>query len=89
MDLVKRSVEHILFVPSKEVFVTLLVVLAVIIPLWRLLLDPKRGLQPPRLREPIPYVSNIWLYMTNKKEFLKRIRYVSHDKISMKTEQCS
>lgn len=86
MDLIKRSVEHVLFVPSREVSITLLVVLAVIIPLWRFLLDPKHDLQPPRLRETIPYVSNIWLYMTNKKEFLRKIRYVGCNNISMKTE---
>ncbi|KAK6949293.1 hypothetical protein Daesc_009367 [Daldinia eschscholtzii] len=29
--------------------------------------------RPPRLRETIPYISNIWIYMTNKKKFLEGI----------------
>ncbi|KAK6957327.1 hypothetical protein Daesc_000110 [Daldinia eschscholtzii] len=39
----------------------------------------KRSQQPPRLGETIPYVSNIWQYMTNNRLFMTRVRQILKD----------
>lgn len=37
------------------------------------LLRHKDAQRPPQVRETIPYVSNIWIYMTSKRAFLETI----------------
>ncbi|RYP60190.1 hypothetical protein DL771_010600 [Monosporascus sp. 5C6A] len=52
---------------------TLLIALLATVPLLASLTKRNDTKRPPRLRETIPFVSNAWQYMTNKKLFLDRV----------------
>lgn len=58
----------------------MITVLVFIVPLFALLAWMRsRSIrnQPPRLQEAIPFVSNAWLFMTNKKRFITRLTWVT------------
>jgi hypothetical protein len=53
------------------------ILLLVVFMLLSLALRPKgkdKAREPPRLSETIPFVSNAWQFMTNKRLFINRVR---------------
>ncbi|OTB17450.1 hypothetical protein K445DRAFT_74002 [Daldinia sp. EC12] len=71
MDWVNGPASPIHFTTGVWTFATSFTLLLTIMVVSSLKRNDTRG--PPRLKETIPYISNILIYMTNKKRFLERI----------------
>jgi hypothetical protein len=60
-----------------NLFYTRLPALLVLLPLIAFLISRKGSAppnEPPRLGETIPFVSNTWQFITNKEQFMNRVR---------------
>jgi hypothetical protein len=54
-------------------FLAFFLILLLLVPFIMFLFKKSVSDQPPRLEEAVPYVTNVYQYMTNKKLFLERV----------------